>query len=88
LTNELLLLLVTAISLAVVHTLAGPDHYLPFIVISKARNWSLAKTSWFTVLCGLGHVGSSVILGFIGIALGIGLTKLVFIESVRGSIVS
>ena len=41
--NELILLLVTAISLAFVHTLAGPDHYLPFIVISKARNWSLAK---------------------------------------------
>jgi nickel/cobalt transporter (NicO) family protein len=86
--NELILLLVTAVSLAVVHTLAGPDHYLPFIVISKARNWSLAKTSWFTVLCGLGHVGSSIIIGIAGIAFGIGLSKLVFIEGVRGSIVS
>jgi len=88
LNNELILLLVTAISLAVVHTLAGPDHYLPFIVISKARNWSLAKTSWFTILCGLGHVGSSVVLGLLGIAFGIGLSKLVFIEGLRGSIVS
>ena len=86
--NELILLLVTAVSLAVVHTLAGPDHYLPFIVISRARNWSLAKTSWFTVLCGLGHVGSSVFIGFLGIAFGIGLSKLVFIEGIRGSIVS
>jgi nickel/cobalt exporter len=87
-TNELILLLVTAVSLAVVHTLAGPDHYLPFIVISRARNWSYAKTSWFTVLCGFGHVGSSVVIGLIGIAFGIGLSKLVFIEGVRGSIVS
>jgi nickel/cobalt transporter (NicO) family protein len=86
--SELILLLFTAISLAVVHTLAGPDHYLPFIVISKARNWSLVKTCWFTVLCGLGHVGSSVIIGFAGIGFGIGLSKLVLIEGVRGSIVS
>jgi len=61
---------------------------LPFIVISKTRNWSLAKTSWFTVLCGLGHVGSSVVLGFIGIAFGIGLSKLELFESVRGSMIS
>lgn len=87
-TNELILLLMTAVSLAIIHTLAGPDHYLPFIVISKARNWSYAKTCWFTALCGLGHVGSSVVLGFAGIAFGIGLSKLVFIEGVRGSIVS
>ena len=87
-TNELFLLLITSVSLAFIHTLAGPDHYLPFIVISKARNWSLAKTYWFTFLCGLGHVGSSVVLGFAGIAFGIGLSKLIFIEGVRGSIVS
>jgi nickel/cobalt transporter (NicO) family protein len=87
-TNELFILLVTAISLAFIHTLAGPDHYLPFIVISKARNWSFTKTSWFTVLCGLGHVGSSILIGFIGIGVGIGLSKLTLIEDVRGSIVS
>jgi len=87
-TNELFILLVTAISLAFIHTLAGPYHYLPFIVISRARNLSFVKTSWFTVLCGLGHVGSSILLGFIGISVGIGLSKLILIEDVRGSIVS
>jgi len=87
-TNEFMLLLLTAISVAFIHTLAGPDHYLPFIVISKARNWSLAKTSWFTVLCGLGHVGSSILLGFAGIAFGIALAKLELIESVRGNMIS
>ena len=87
-TSEFTLLLLTAISVAFIHTLSGPDHYLPFIMISKARKWSLAKTSWFTVLCGLGHVGSSVVLGFIGIAFGIGLSKLELFESVRGSMIS
>ena len=82
------ILIITTASLAFIHTLAGPDHYLPFIVISKARNWKLGKTIWFTALCGLGHVGSSVLLGFFGVALGITLGKLQFWDGMRGSIVS
>jgi nickel/cobalt exporter len=87
-TYELSLLLITAISIAFIHTLTGPDHYLPFIVISKAKKWSLSKTAFFTILCGLGHVGSSVVIGFIGIALGIAVEKLELIEGVRGNIIS
>ena len=86
--QELSLLLIATISIAFIHTLTGPDHYLPFIVISKAKKWSLAKTAWLTALCGIGHVGSSVIIGFIGIALGIAVGKLEFIEGVRGNIIS
>ena len=86
--SEFLILLATTASLALIHTLTGPDHYLPFIVISKARNWKMKKTIWFTALCGLGHVGSSVVLGLIGIALGIAVGKLEFFEGVRGSIIS
>jgi nickel/cobalt transporter (NicO) family protein len=87
-TGELSLLLITTASIALVHTLAGPDHYVPFIVIAKAKKWSITKTAWFTTLCGVGHVGSSVVLGFVGIALGIAVGKLEFIEGIRGSIVS
>lgn len=87
-TNEFLILLATTSFLALIHTLTGPDHYLPFIVISKARKWKMRKTIWFTALCGIGHVGSSVILGLIGIALGIAVGKLELFEGIRGSIVS
>ena len=54
--------------------------------MSKARGWSLRKTTWITFLCGLGHVMSSVVLGLIGIALGIAVNHLVTIESHRGDI--
>jgi len=84
--RELAILTTTAASIALFHTLVGPDHYLPFIVLSKARNWSLFKTGWITALCGIGHILSSVVLGLIGIAVGITVNKLVHIESVRGSI--
>ena len=79
-------LYLTAASIAFFHTLLGPDHYLPFIVISKARKWSLWKTNLITIICGIGHVGSSVIIGFIGILLGIAVNKLTPIEATRGSV--
>lgn len=83
---ELAILAVTAASIGFFHTLFGPDHYLPFIVMAKARKWSMLKTARITFLCGLGHIGSSVFLGFLGIALGIAVTSLEAVESWRGSV--
>lgn len=84
--QELLLLTITAASIGFFHTLLGPDHYLPFIVMARARKWSPIKTTWVTVLCGIGHVGSSILLGMIGVALGIAVTKLEVVESFRGGL--
>lgn len=84
--HELIVITITAASIGLFHTLLGPDHYLPFIVMAQARKWSLVKTTWITVLCGTGHVMSSVILGIIGIALGISINKLGAIESFRGGL--
>jgi nickel/cobalt exporter len=84
--SDLNILLVTAASVGFIHTVTGPDHYLPFVVISKARNWTMAKTSLITLLCGIGHVGSSIVLGGIGIALGVVLSKIEGIESFRGNL--
>jgi sulfite exporter TauE/SafE len=85
-TDNLTTLTLTAASLAFVHTLLGPDHYLPFIVMARARKWTIYKTSWVTILSGAGHVISSILLGAIGIAVGIALNKLEFLEGVRGDL--
>ena len=76
----------TAALIGIVHTLCGPDHYLPFIVMGKARKWSLAKTLGITFLCGAGHVAGSVLLGIIGAFFGIALMKLSWLESWRGNL--
>ncbi len=81
-----ILLIFTTASIGVFHTLFGPDHYLPFIAMSRARNWKISKTLTLTVLCGLGHVLSSVFLGLIGIFFGIALFKLEAFEAFRGEI--
>ncbi|MCH7764784.1 MAG: hypothetical protein IIB95_13800 [Candidatus Marinimicrobia bacterium] len=49
------ILLLTAASIGFVHTIIGPDHYLPFIMISRARSWSFQKTIFITLLCGMGR---------------------------------
>jgi ABC-type nickel/cobalt efflux system permease component RcnA len=84
--NETIILMATALSLGFFHTIFGPDHYLPFIAMAKAKGWSMLKTSIITFLCGLGHIASSVVLGFIGIALGIAVFKLEAIESMRAEL--
>jgi nickel/cobalt transporter (NicO) family protein len=81
-----LLLAGTAVTIGFIHTIVGPDHYIPFIVMGEARRWTIRRTMLITFLCGLGHVLSSVIVGFIGIGAGISLSKLEFFESFRGNI--
>lgn len=85
-TREIWMLAGTAAALGLVHTVIGPDHYLPFIVIGRARNWTLRKTLLVSFLAGLGHILSSVVLGFVGIALGIAVAKLQGVESARGAV--
>ena len=85
-TSEIAILAGTAASIGLIHTILGPDHYLPFIVLAKARQWRNTKTAVITLLCGIGHVLSSIVLGFIGIALGTAVFKLEAIEAFRGDI--
>jgi len=85
-TTELSLLVGSAAAIGTVHTLLGPDHYVPFVAMSAARGWSLRRTLWITGFCGLGHVLGSVVLGAVGIAAGITLRHLEAFESSRGEI--
>jgi nickel/cobalt exporter len=84
--RELNTLLIAAASIGFLHTLLGPDHYLPFIVMSWARKWSSGRTAVITLLCAFGHIGSSVVLGLVGVVLGLAVESLTGAESVRGRI--
>ena len=84
--GEIHILAWTAFTIGFVHTLFGPDHYLPFIVLSKSRNWSIFKTAFITFLCGLGHVLGSVVIGMLGISLSIAVSNIESIESIRGNL--
>ncbi|UCG50765.1 MAG: sulfite exporter TauE/SafE family protein [Candidatus Latescibacterota bacterium] len=84
--SDIIILCGTAVSIGFIHTVFGPDHYLPFVVMGRARRWSLRKTAWVTFFCGLGHVLSSVVLGLIGVVLGVEVMKLEMLEGFRGAV--
>ncbi|MCK6440186.1 MAG: hypothetical protein L6Q71_08310 [Planctomycetes bacterium] len=54
-----------ALWLGFLHTVLGPDHYVPFAMMAKAHQWSRKKVLWVTFLCGLGHCASSVVIAVI-----------------------
>jgi len=84
--TELQVLLLTAVTISCLHTVTGPDHYIPFIALSRVKGWSVGKTVAWTLLCGVAHVGSSVVLGLLGIALGWSLSKISGLETIRGGL--
>ncbi len=84
--SEMEILIAAAITVAFLHTITGPDHYLPFLALSKSKNWSFGKTLAWTILCGCGHVWSSVLLGLGGAAIGWSLSKISWFENIRGGI--
>ena len=85
-TSDLTVLCWTAAFVGVAHTLLGPDHYIPFAVMARTRSWSLGRTTVITLLCGVGHILSSVLLGAIGIAAGLTLFAIESIQTVRGEL--
>ena len=62
-------LLATAAATAVLHT-AIPDHWLPFVLIGRARDWSAARTARITLLAGVLHLSVSFALALLALGLG------------------
>ncbi len=89
--GNLIVLLWTAGTLGFLHTILGPDHYIPFIMMSKAQNWSKRKTALITFLCAVGHVVSSVIIGILLAWVGMAATdwagsEFAFWHGIRGNL--
>ena len=53
---------VTGFTVAFVHA-AIPTHWLPFVLVARARSWGRGKTLMVTTLAGLGHVVLTSLLG-------------------------
>jgi nickel/cobalt exporter len=85
---ELIVLTSSAAAIAFMHTLLGPDHYLPLAALAKTRGWSTARTLRITLYCGAGHLLGSIILGVLGILLGLQLAMMEWLEGARGNLVA
>jgi ABC-type nickel/cobalt efflux system permease component RcnA len=70
------MLLSTAGATALLHTLI-PDHWLPFVLIGRARRWSGSTTALVSGVSAAIHVALSVALGLITLGIGIGAAEIV-----------
>lgn len=57
-------LFIGSLTLSILHALI-PSHWLPFIAIGKAENWSKPETLKVTAISGFAHVLSTVLIGII-----------------------
>ena len=60
-------LLTLAVSVGIIHTVLGPDHYVPITALALDRRWGVSKTILATLLFGAAHVMSAFFLGLIGL---------------------
>ncbi len=80
-------LLLSSLTIGALHSLA-PDHWIPFVALARAHQWSRWKTTYSVFLSGLGHVSSSVVIGLIGIAVGMATEHVSDWETIRGDVAS
>ena len=69
-----LALMAAAFILATTHTIS-PDHWFPFVMVGRAKKWKLSWVLGLAVLAGIGHVGTSAIIGLTGVFAKTGSAK-------------
>lgn len=79
-------LVISAMAISFIHTITGPDHYLPFIVLCKSKGWTRGRTFLLTIFCGVGHVLSSLVVGSIAVFFGWQLNKFSLFQEMRGNL--
>lgn len=61
-TTSLALLIVAAITVALLHSIL-PDHWVPLAVVARSQRWHLLRVARLSALAAAGHVLVSILLG-------------------------
>ena len=69
-----LALMAATFILATTHTIS-PDHWFPFVMVGRANKWKISWVLGLAILAGLGHVGTSAIIGLMGVFAKTGSAK-------------
>lgn len=67
-------LLGAAFILAASHSMS-PDHWFPFVMVGRAKGYRISRVLGLAFLAAIGHVGTSVIIGLIGVFAKTGTSK-------------
>jgi nickel/cobalt transporter (NicO) family protein len=67
-------LIIGSFLLSVLHAII-PNHWAPVLAIARSERWTLRQVTGVTVLVGLAHIGSTVLLGGVLVLLGYKLAQ-------------
>ena len=81
--NETIVIASSAASIGFVHTILGPDHYLPLVAMAKTNGWSAPKTASYVAICGTIHLLGTILVGALAIFLGLAYLNLETVQSLR-----
>jgi nickel/cobalt exporter len=73
-----------AVGIGILHTLAGPDHYLPFAALPEAQDPGRGRLFRLVLACGLLHCLAGLGVALVAVALGLGAGPLAGLEAARG----
>jgi nickel/cobalt exporter len=83
--SETFLIAGSAASIGFIHTILGPDHYLPLVAMAKTNGWSGSKTATYTLFCGISHVLGTILVGSLVFLLGLTFFSMDTVQSFRGN---
>ena len=83
--SETLLIAGSAASVGFIHTILGPDHYLPLVAMAKTNGWSGPKTAAYTAFCGISHVLGTILVGSLVFLLGLAFFSVEVVQAFRGN---
>ncbi len=78
LTTDFVSIILGSLVLSVLHALI-PNHWLPVLAIGRKENWTIAETTSVTLMSGLSHALSTVLIG-----VGVGLLGLQLADRISG----
>lgn len=67
-------LIIGSLVLSILHALI-PNHWLPVLAISRKENWTISQTTSVTLISGLSHAFSTVLIGVAVGMLGVALAR-------------
>lgn len=67
-------LLLAAASVGILH-MSAPDHWATLIILGRVSKWNRTRLMGVGVMTALGHVGLSVLLGFVIVEVGIAISQ-------------
>lgn len=79
-------ILAGAAGVGVLHTLLGPDHYLPWIALARDRGWNGRRALLATAGAGLVHCLTSAVLVPVAILLTEGAATLAGVQGLRSDL--